>query len=95
MVLPLIVPEPIVVRPSLKVTVPAADGLTVAVSVTVAPWTALVAGETLSEVVVLVGAEPLAPGVVGSNTGAELLAGADELAIGTAPAGRVTPSSAL
>lgn len=41
------------------------------------------------------GAEALAPGVVGSNTGAELLAGAVELAMGIAPAGRVTPSSAL
>ncbi len=62
-VLPLTLLEPMVVRLSLKVTVPAADGLTVAVSVTVAPWNAVVAGETLSEVVVLVGAEPPAPWV--------------------------------
>ena len=62
-VLPLIVPVPMVVRPSLKVTIPAADGLMVAVSVTVAPCTAVELGLTLSVVVVLAGAEPLAPSV--------------------------------
>ena len=60
---PLTVPVPIVVRPSLKVIRPAADGLTVAVSVTVAPCAAVEVGDTARLVVVLVGAEPLPPWV--------------------------------